>query len=321
MDRMGKILVTGASGRIGRHLIEALVRDGHQVRAVASGRQDAALPRHARIEWVAHDFARCDPFDDCLRDCHAVFHLAAEIWRIPLIRPVNVDATAALARAARRAGVRFFCFTSSAAAYCSPRGRLVTEDSPRLTPDRDIRSEYRGNASIRAYGRSKVMAEDIVATELDGTARVIFRPTMVVDLPQIRALAGRSALQRFALAGRHEHLIYVGDVVDALIWSMRRANAAGLSVFNLSDDGAEVGRAAALFRRLAERTGRRSVADRVSAPYVVYDLLDMAKNRMLSARRPFGGVVFSDARLRAAGYAPRVGLARAVDMAFPPMAA
>jgi nucleoside-diphosphate-sugar epimerase len=165
------------------------------------------------------------------------------------------------------------------------------------------------------------MAEDIVATELDGTARVIFRPTMVVDLPQIRALAGRSALQRFALAGRHEHLIYVGDVVDALIWSMRRANAAGLSVFNLSDDGAEVGRAAALFRRLAERTGRRSVADRVSAPYVVYDLLDMAKNRMLSARRPFGGVVFSDARLRAAGYAPRVGLARAVDMAFPPMAA
>ncbi len=326
MDGVGKILVTGASGRIGRHLVEALAAQGHRVRAVASGRQDAALPRHAHIEWVAHDFARCDPFDDCLRDCHAVFHLAAEIWRIPLIPPVNVDATAALARAARRASVRFFCFTSSAAAYRSPRERLVTEDSPRLTPDRDIRSEYRGNASIRAYGRSKVIGEDIVAAVLEGTARVIFRPTVVVDLAQLRALAARPAFQRFALAGRHEHLIYVGDVVHALIWSMRRAvagpdAAGGLSVYNLSDDGAAVGTAAALFRRLSERTGRRPIADRVAAPYAVYDLLDMAKNRMLSARRPFGGVVFSEARLRAAGYAHRFGLARALDMAFPATAA
>ena len=61
MDRMGKILVTGASGRIGRHLIEALVRDGHQVRAVTSGRQAAALPRHPRIEWGGARFRALRP--------------------------------------------------------------------------------------------------------------------------------------------------------------------------------------------------------------------------------------------------------------------
>jgi nucleoside-diphosphate-sugar epimerase len=281
------------------------------------------LPQHPHIEWVAHDFARDAPLDHCLRDCHAVFHLAAEIWRIPLIRPVNVAATAALAQAARRAGVRYFCFTSSAAAYCSPHERLVTEDSPRLTPDRDVRSEYRGNTSIRAYGRSKVIGEDIVAAELEGTARTIFRPTMVVDLEQIRALAGRSAFQRIALAGRHEHLIYVGDVVHALIWSIRRALAGppALSVYNLSDDGSDIGTASALFRRLADRTGRRHAADRIQAPYAVYDLLDMAKNRMLSARRPFGGVVFCEARLQRAGYSHKFGLVQAVDMALSAIAA
>jgi dTDP-glucose 4,6-dehydratase len=96
---MSSVLVTGAGGFIGSHLVEALVRDGHSVRAMVryNGRGDRGnlefVPREtiAKIEVLAGDVT--DPFftRNAVKGCDLVFHLAALI-AIPFsyIAPRNV---------------------------------------------------------------------------------------------------------------------------------------------------------------------------------------------------------------------------------------
>lgn len=317
-----RVLVTGATGRIGRHLVARLLADGYRVRALTSRPLDDGLPRDPRVEWRQHDFRNSLAFGHSVADCAAVMHLAAEIWRISLMERLNVLATAALAEAAGAAGAQFFGFTSSIAVYGSARERIVRETSPLLTAERDVRHEYRGNSSIRAYGRSKVLGEQAIAAAVGpGMARVIVRPTIVVDLADIRMVLARSRFQRAVLAARHEHLIYVQDVVDALVWLMQQSldqprRETETAIYNLSDDDSEVGIAACLFARAAELSDDASLVKGMKAPFFVYDVLDLAKNRMISRRWPLGGMIFSPDKLHAVGWRPAYGLASALALAL-----
>jgi nucleoside-diphosphate-sugar epimerase len=234
---------------------------------------------------------------------------------------LNVDATVLLADAAERAGVQFFGFTSSVAVYGSARERLVTEDSPVLTAEHDVASEFRGTRSIRAYGRSKILGEQALKARLRTVECAIFRPTIVVDVPEIRAIAARSLWLKILLARRHEHLIYVKDIANALVWFVERSLARaerqpGLNIYNLSDDESEIGRAAVLFQRVYDLTKGRLGGVPFEAPFWAYDLVDLAKNRTISRRWPLGGMIFSPAKLFATGYRHRYGMADALRRAL-----
>jgi dTDP-L-rhamnose 4-epimerase len=79
-----KILVTGGAGFIGSHLVDGLVREGHQVRVldllipqVHSGKTPAYLP--ANVDFILGDVCDRDIVARCLEGMEAVFHLAAEV--------------------------------------------------------------------------------------------------------------------------------------------------------------------------------------------------------------------------------------------------
>jgi nucleoside-diphosphate-sugar epimerase len=88
------------------------------------------------------DFQKSLDFDAAVRDCAAVIHLAAEIYAIDKMQRVNVEATQALVQASERAGVKVFLYTSTISVYGSGLQRTITEDSPVLTQDKDIKNEY-----------------------------------------------------------------------------------------------------------------------------------------------------------------------------------
>jgi nucleoside-diphosphate-sugar epimerase len=302
-----RVLLTGASGHIGRHVLVELLLRNYRIRAVTSKPVSYQQRSDPFVEWVSHDFLQSVELDPLLDGCEAVLHLAAEIWRIPAMQRLNVAATAALAEAAERAGIRFFGFISSIAVYGSSWQRLVTEESPILTTERDVVSEFRGNRSIRAYGRSKILGERALATNLKTVEGAIFRPTVVVDLPDIRGIAARNTGLRVLLAKRYEHLIYVKDVADALLWFLERSLARpnrqpGVSIYNLSDDNSEIARSAKFFEHAYRLTGDRRMCVPFEAPFWAYSLSDLLKNRMISRRHPIGAMIFSPAKLLATGY-------------------
>jgi len=162
-----RILVTGASGFVGRALVEDLATQGHRVRAAM--RQPADIFSRT-VEVVAvSDLARPLEWRPLLADMDAVVHLAG-IAHITsgiaddLYDRVNRAATAALASAAARDRIQRLVFVSSIRAQAGPAADhpLTEADAPH---------------PVDAYGRSKLAAENAIrAAHLPFT---ILRPALI----------------------------------------------------------------------------------------------------------------------------------------------
>jgi len=162
-----RVLVTGASGFIGRALVEELSLAGHRVRAAM--RQPADVFRR-EVEVVAvSDLTRPVEWRFLLKDIDTVVHLAgvshsAQGTAEQTYDRVNRVATAELASAARAAGIRRLIFISSVRAQSGPANDhpLEETDPPRPTD---------------AYGRSKLAAEE--AVRASNVPFTILRPALV----------------------------------------------------------------------------------------------------------------------------------------------
>jgi uncharacterized protein YbjT (DUF2867 family) len=74
-----KILVTGATGVIGRRVVPALVQAGHQVNAVARAPEKAAAITNAGAQPATIDLFNADAVATAVADRDAVIHLATNI--------------------------------------------------------------------------------------------------------------------------------------------------------------------------------------------------------------------------------------------------
>lgn len=168
----GLVLVTGATGFIGRHLVLNLVSEGWRVRAAA--RDPGAIPMSRDIEPVALPDLRLGvDWGPLLNDATHVVHLAGIAHATATIpeadyMAVNADATAALARAAVKSSVKRVVLVSSVRAQSGPSSNeILTEDDPPRPTD--------------AYGLSKLWAEQALSAALTNTATewVVLRPVLV----------------------------------------------------------------------------------------------------------------------------------------------
>lgn len=139
-----KVLVTGAGGFIGSHLVEALIGQGQSVRAFVHynsrntwGWLDACEPGpQGRLEVFTGDI--CDPFGvkDAMGGCDLVMHLAALI-AIPYSYhspgtyvDVNIKGTLNVLQAARELGVQRIIHTSTSEVYGTALFVPITEKHP-----------------------------------------------------------------------------------------------------------------------------------------------------------------------------------------------
>ncbi|RPH39077.1 MAG: NAD-dependent epimerase/dehydratase family protein [Burkholderiales bacterium] len=221
------MLVTGATGFVGRALLDEAIARGYSVRA-AVRRAGADLPPAVRVVEPATPGGPPD-WPAALDGVDVVVHLAARVHVMreshgdPLgeFRRVNVDATAALAEAAARAGVRRLVFASSV--------KVLGEATEPGRPF-DDRSEPR---PLDPYGRSKLEAEQrLLALAATGRLEVsVLRPPLVYG-PGVKGNLGR--LLSWVQAGvplplgavdNRRSLIGLDNLVDALLAVARHPGA------------------------------------------------------------------------------------------------
>jgi UDP-glucose 4-epimerase len=162
-----RILVTGASGFIGRALVAELANAAHSVRAAMRQPADV-FPRSVEVVAVS-DLTRPVEWRALLRDIDTVIHLAGIAHAGPEIAEESYDrvnrvATAELAAAAKKLGIDHLVFISSIRAQSGPSSSGILRESDPPHP-------------IDAYGRSKLAAEE--ALHASGVPFTILRPVLI----------------------------------------------------------------------------------------------------------------------------------------------
>lgn len=253
------ILVTGATGFIGRHLIPPLLVGGHSVRATTRSPAGRSVHNGGDVEWVVADNIEDQPdWGSTLDGIEVVIH-AAGLARAPfgvnkepeaLLERVNTVASANLAASAVRAGVRRLVFLSSIKVH----GETTPESPFRHTDTPNPRD---------AYARSKLAAEQYIqaATWGSGTEVVILRPPLVYGpgveanfLQLIRWAAKGWPLPLASIRNRRS-LVYVDNLVDALVCCVEHPSAPGHTF--LVSDGEDLS-TPGLIRALAQAMSKRA---------------------------------------------------------------
>jgi dihydroflavonol-4-reductase len=162
-----RALVTGATGFVGSAVARALTRAGWQVRALARAGSDQRNLRPLTVEIATGDLLDEASIREALRDCDALFHVAAD-YRLgaahaPGLYRTNVEGTRNALDAAQRMKIGRVVYTSSVAAVGLPvDGSPGNEDTAVALSD-----------MIGHYKRSKFLAEQLVRERAGAGAPVI----------------------------------------------------------------------------------------------------------------------------------------------------
>jgi nucleoside-diphosphate-sugar epimerase len=223
---MNNILVTGATGFIGGHLLPVLHKKNLQITLAV--RND--LPEKLNPDYKVFNVGEIEENTDwteALKEVDTVIHLAARAHQLndQAINPeaeflrINCEGTEALVKQAIASGVKHFIFISSIGAMGTLSEQILTEKSP-CHPD-------------SPYGRSKLQAEQALIELCQNSPMTwtILRPTLVYgignpgNMERLMKLVKTGFPLPLGSIKNRKSFVYVGNLVDAIITCINHPNA------------------------------------------------------------------------------------------------
>jgi len=224
------VLVTGATGFIGRHLTERLLQEGATVRVVTRDRSRVPLLWAGRVEVITGNLLNQGVREQATQGVSLIYHLAGETRDKAAMRAVNVEAVRALLTTAAEVGVKRIVHLSSVGVIGAEGRGVVTEDTPCRPKSEYERTKFEGEQAVLALAQE------------GRCSAVVVRPAIVFGegvtrsrdsfLEWLRAINSG----QFMFLGRNAvvNYVYVGDVVEAMR-QLADYSATGAEVFLAAD--------------------------------------------------------------------------------------
>lgn len=168
------ILVTGASGLVGSHLLQQLIHAGQSVKALY--RNDIpVLENTAGVEWIKGDILDVVSLEESLESVDQVYHCAAIVSFNPakkkIMQHTNIEGTANVVNACINKGVKRLLFVSSVAALGRIREDKPIDETMNWTPE----------TSNSEYGKTKYLSEmEVWRGMSEGLSVVVVNPVIIL---------------------------------------------------------------------------------------------------------------------------------------------
>jgi len=230
-----KVLVTGATGFIGNHLLQRLLEEKGRVRILVRRAPSNEVLNDDRVEVALGDLGDPADVDRAVEGISELYHLGAAVEGHPEdFQCATVVGTRNIVESSLRHGVEKLIYMSSLsvldAAKARPRDK-ITEDWP-LEPFPECRG---------AYSQTKLAAEQLVleAVRTRGLRAILLRPGEVIG-PDRPFMSGAVAIEtgsRLVVLGNGKAtlpLVWVEDLVDAIV-AAGKSDLFDGSVFHIVD--------------------------------------------------------------------------------------
>ncbi|KAK9896079.1 NAD(P)-binding protein [Cystobasidium minutum MCA 4210] len=177
LEKGSLVLVTGANGFLGSHIVDQFLSEGYKVRGtVRSSEKNAWLQEYFDKKYGSgllelaqvEDFTKEGCFDDAVKGVKAFVHVASDLSFKPdpnlIVTPAIKSTQHALSAAAEEPGIRAFVLTSSSTAATAPKPNTKFHISRDLWNEDDISKAwapppYEPERAWAVYGASKAQSE------------------------------------------------------------------------------------------------------------------------------------------------------------------
>jgi nucleoside-diphosphate-sugar epimerase len=218
-----RVLVTGGTGFLGRHLVRALLHRQFTVRALGRNVDACAALAARGVEVVRADLRDAAAVSAACDGVRAVIHagaLSAPWGAAAAFHAVNVTGTAHVVAGCRRHGVARLVHVSSPSVTFSGRDVIDQTEAAPYPP-----------SYLSHYSHSKMLGEKLVRAS--GVPAVIVRPKAMFGpgdttlLPRLIDAARRGRLPQIGAGTNRVDLTYIDNVVDALVRAVEAPAAVG----------------------------------------------------------------------------------------------
>jgi len=199
--------VTGATGIVGKRIVELLIKEGFKVRILT---RKLGYDLKDSVEIVYGDLSNSVSLENFVHGVDILFHCAAELNNAYAMEEVNVTGTRNLIAAARKTKIQVFCHMSSVGVIGRVDG-IWADENTECHPQ-------------NTYERTKYLAEQLVLQNTFAEHTFILRPTNVVcenKLGPLTYVINKSFLNRLKLflkGNERSHMIHAKDVAAAMFF-------------------------------------------------------------------------------------------------------
>lgn len=205
-----RLFVTGATGFVGQHVVQQLIRQGHHVTCLIRREEQKQLFQtlpQSSLRFVVGDLFQPELLSESMRSCDTVIHLVGIIREVPrqgiTFQRIHVDGTRFLCEAAQNAGVQRFIHMSALGA--------------------------RANSNT-GYHQTKYIAEQVV--QASDIPYIIFRPSIIYEVqsPFVQQLRSLVQLPLTPVIGHGNYLLQpvalktVASLFEKAVWKSHLSN-------------------------------------------------------------------------------------------------
>jgi len=290
-----RVLVTGASGFVGRPLVAALLRAGYAVRAVT--RRQVSFPNSVETAIVP-DLINPIDWNPILQGVDIVIHLAGMVHKkVPETAysefdHVNWLATQRLADAAREVGIERFVYISSVRSQVDASAVQILHEQDEPSP-------------TNQYGRSKLAAEQ--AVQAAGVPFTIFRPVVIYgphpkgNMRTLLRLARSPLPLPVASVTSRRSVLAVDNLISAIIFALNNPVTIGETYLIADSKPMTIGEILTILRKL-----QGCSLTTINVPKVIIRLLLIICGRGDLWSRLSGNFVVDTSKLESVGWRPAV---------------